>query len=193
VSRLDPALTMNLPVSARLRFRRITEDDHAALCEMFADPYARSIYPRMIDPAEVAKWISWTEDNYRRFGFGLWVIETLDGGFVGDCGLTWQAVGGKDVLEIGYHVTASKRNHGYALEAAAAVLSFGFETTREDRIYSIVSPANPASIAVAGKLHRHRADYMNADGVSKLLFHTERPLAGEAGNPRGHTVRLDNQ
>lgn len=66
---------MDLPVSARLRFRLITGADHAALYEMFADPYARSIYPQMADPAEVTKWISWTADNYRRFGFGLWVIE----------------------------------------------------------------------------------------------------------------------
>jgi RimJ/RimL family protein N-acetyltransferase len=179
VSRRETAPTTDLPAAKRLRFRPMTTADHAALCEMFADPYARSIYTQMIDPAEVEKWISWTEDNYRRFGFGLWVIETLDGSFVGDCGLTWQAIGDKNVLEIGYHVTARKRGHGYALEAGAAALSFGFRTMSEDRIYSIVSPANPASIAVASRLHQHRAEHIKANGVLRLLFYTERPLPAQ--------------
>ena len=30
--------------------------------------------------------------NYEEYGYGLWIIEAKSGQFVGDCGLTWQAV-----------------------------------------------------------------------------------------------------
>lgn len=33
-------------------------------------------------------WIEWNRRNYTEHGFGLWVIETHGGEFVGDCGLT---------------------------------------------------------------------------------------------------------
>ena len=31
--------------------------------------------------------------NYATHGYGLWIVETTDGEFVGDCGLTWQVAG----------------------------------------------------------------------------------------------------
>lgn len=41
-----------------------------------------------------AGWIEWNRHNYAEHGFGLWIIETHEGVFVGDCGLTMQQVDG---------------------------------------------------------------------------------------------------
>lgn len=41
-------------------------------------------------------WIEWNCRNYAEHGFGLWVLETHAGEFVGDCGLTMQEVDGEE-------------------------------------------------------------------------------------------------
>lgn len=43
-------------------------------------------------------------EKYAEHGYGLWVVETREGPFVGDCGLAWQQVNGTLKLEVGYHV-----------------------------------------------------------------------------------------
>lgn len=63
-------------------------------------------YPAPKSRAQAQSWIDWNAQNYAVHGFGLWVVETHDGEFVGDCGLTWQTVGGERHVEVGYHVRA---------------------------------------------------------------------------------------
>jgi len=58
---------------------------------------------------DTERWIAWNQDNYRTYGFGLWALETHDGRFVGDCGLTMQDVEGELHLEVGYHVAPELR------------------------------------------------------------------------------------
>src|SRR5690606_10496970 len=73
----------------RLRLRRYTLEDEAALFDVFADAGAREFYPQMTDRAKVRAWIEWNLRNYAEFGFGLWAIESKESGqFLGDCGLT---------------------------------------------------------------------------------------------------------
>lgn len=59
-------------------------------------------------------WIEWNRRNYVELGFGLWVVETNSGGFVGDCGLTMQEVEGEWLVEAGWHVRSDLRRQGYA-------------------------------------------------------------------------------
>ncbi len=66
-------------------------------------------------------WTAWNRENYARHGFGLWVIETPAGEFVGDCGLTVQEVQGEWLVEAGWHVRPELRRQGFAAEAAEAV------------------------------------------------------------------------
>ena len=93
-------------------------------------------------------WISWNRCNYEEHGFGLWVVETHAGDFVGDCGLTMQEVEGEWFVEAGWHVRADLRRRGYATEAAVAVR----ETARAagiDHLIAIIRPHNTPSQRVA--------------------------------------------
>jgi len=158
----------------RLSLRQYTIEDEGALFQVFADPYARSFYPEMVDPLPVRAWIEWNLKNYDEFGFGLWAMELkADRRFIGDCGLTYQDVGGRKELEIGYHLLESERGKGYATEAARHCLDFGFSRTPCDSICSIVRPSNHASCAVAMRIHAARREFIRQGQVA-LLFYTLR-------------------
>ncbi|EON23286.1 MULTISPECIES: GNAT family N-acetyltransferase [Nocardioides] len=125
----------------RLRFREMTEADLDEVTETLS-----------ATRADAERWIAWTTDNYRQHGFGLWVIETHDGRFVGDCGLTIQEVEGEDFVELGWHVHPDHRRLGYAAEAAASVLAAAGQARTADHLIAIIRPENVASQGVAQKI-----------------------------------------
>ena len=59
-----------------------------AMTELLGDPRVMTYYPRPKTRDETQRWIEWNKTNYREHGFGLWILETNDGQFIGDCGLT---------------------------------------------------------------------------------------------------------
>ena len=141
---------------------------------MFADDLARRFYPTMNQPGASSSWIHANLDAYESVGFGLWVIEHKEtGDFLGDCGLSMQTVDGRELVEVGYHLTAAQRGKGYATEAGRACVDFAFRDVGVATVCSIVDPANAASIAVASQLHtdRREAEY---HGRRMILFSTDR-------------------
>jgi RimJ/RimL family protein N-acetyltransferase len=92
---------------------------------------------------------------YRTHGYGLWLLSTADGGFVGDCGLTPQMVDGVTELEVGYHVLPALQGHGYATEAAAASRDFARDVLGATRLVAIIHPENRPSQRVAEKIGLH--------------------------------------
>lgn len=163
------------PQTARLILREMELDDRAGILAIFADDYARRFYPEMTDEAAAVDWIDRNRERYRRDGFGLWaMVDRASGKLIGDCGPTWQDAGGSRVLEIGYHVAPDWRGHSLALEAARAAMTFGFRTTDEPEIGSIVAPDNVASASVARRLHSDVRSYINSRGLDRFLFFTRR-------------------
>ncbi len=114
-------------------------------------------------------WIEWNRRNYTEHGFGLWVIETHDGEFVGDCGLTMQEVEGKWLVEAGWHVGSALRRQGYAAEAAAAVRVAACKAGIEHLI-AIIRPRNVASQGVAAKIGLVLEREVHKNGGPTLVF-----------------------
>lgn len=138
--------------TARLRFREMDDADLPSMADLLGDPVVMRYYPAPKNREEVAAWIAWNRRNYREYGIGLWIVETLDGAFVGDCGLTWQGVNGGLELEVGYHMRADLHGHGYATEAAAACRDLALAHGLAARLVAIVHPDNAASRRVAEKI-----------------------------------------
>ncbi|MBF4994362.1 GNAT family N-acetyltransferase [Arthrobacter gandavensis] len=137
----------------RLRFREMTPEDLDLMAGLLGDQEVMAYYPAPKTRDEAAAWIAWNEANYARHGYGLWIVETHDGEFLGDCGLTWQRINGeKTELEVGYHIRCDRQGRGYATEAAAACRDFARETLLEPRLVAIIHPENAASRRVAEKL-----------------------------------------
>ncbi|WP_269930008.1 GNAT family N-acetyltransferase [Aminobacter sp. HY435] len=163
------------PETARLILRELRMSDTADLLAVFSDPYAQRFYPEMTSEAAAAEWVERNLKRYRQAGFGLWaMIDRASGALIGDCGPTWQDAGGQRVLEIGYHVAPAWRGRGLALEAARAAMAYGFATTEEPEIGSIVAPDNVASASVARRLHGDVRRYVNARGLDRFFFFTRR-------------------
>ena len=128
------------------------DNDLEDMSAMLADPVVMEFYPRPKSREETRAWINWNKRNYAEHGFGLWIIETKKAGFVGDCGLTWQAVNGRPELEVGYHVRKEMQGQGYATEAAAACRDFARDAVRARHLVAIIHPDNTASRHVAEKI-----------------------------------------
>lgn len=138
--------------TARLRFRQMTETDIDDMAAMLGDPAVMSFYPAPKTRDEARKWIAWNQENYAKYGFGLWIVETLAGEFLGDCGLTWQEVNDHLELEVGYHMKSEVQGHGFATEAANACKDFARDVLHTNRLVAITHPENIASRRVAEKL-----------------------------------------
>ena len=136
----------------------MTPADLDAMAGLLADPDVMRYYPAPKSREQAAAWIAWNQRNYAEHGYGLWIIETHAGDFVGDCGLTWQDVDGLSKLEVGYHVTSAWQGQGVATEAAAACRDFVIEHLEARELIAIIHPDNRASQRVAEKIGMHRIE-----------------------------------
>ena len=134
----------------RFILREYTPDDFDGLYAILSDPETMKHYPKPYDENGTMRWLNWSFDNYRKYGFGLWAIELVSNGqFIGDCGITMQNIDGQMLPEIGYHINKNYWRQGYAKEAATAVRDWLFENTDFDAVYSYMKYTNVASYSTA--------------------------------------------
>lgn len=137
----------------RLVLREQTPDDAAFVLALTNDPdWLRYIGDRGVRTLDDARaYIDRAVEAYRRLGFGLWLVELRDGGVpVGLCGLIRRD--GLEDVDVGFAFLPAYRGRGYASEAAAAVLDYGWRVVGLRRIVAIVSPDNAASVRVLERL-----------------------------------------
>ena len=76
---------------------------------------------------------------------------------------SYQNIDGKIVPEIGYHIHKAHWNKGFATEASAKSLAYGFETLEMKEIFIHTSYENQPSIRVARKIGMHfRKQYVKS-------------------------------
>jgi RimJ/RimL family protein N-acetyltransferase len=145
---------MPLPlVTPRLTIRPLTAADGADVYAVFAAPevtrFWNSAPPR--DLAQAVEWAAYLEDMQRRLGYAQWRVSERKGDrLVGIAGL--QPLDGGPDVEITYALEPSSWGAGYATEAGAAALEFGFTDAGLERIVGIAKPENVASLRVLQKL-----------------------------------------
>ncbi len=134
----------------RLMLREMNADDRKDLCLILQDPQVMYAYEHPFSDREVDEWLEKQLFRYQQDGFGLWaVIEKETGIFVGQCGLTWQKWGERQVLEVGYLFQKAYWHRGYATEAAQACKQYAFEVLGAQEVFSIIRDQNFASQRVA--------------------------------------------
>jgi RimJ/RimL family protein N-acetyltransferase len=125
------------------------EDIHAVYSDPSVFEYLGSSPAASIE--ETMELIELTVRRANEQGFALGsVVERASGRVIGDCGLQ-RLEGGPDV-ELGYRFGSSFWGRGFATEAGAAWLDYGFRARGLERIVAVTRPANVASRRVMEKL-----------------------------------------
>jgi RimJ/RimL family protein N-acetyltransferase len=165
---------MTVIQSRRLALRKLDLHDAAFILELLNEAsFMRFIGDKGVRTLADARdyLLHGPMDSYLRFGFGLYLTSLRDTGTpIGMCGLVK-----RDTLEdvdVGFAFLARHRSKGYAAESAAAVLRYGRQTLRLERIVAITSPDNRSSIAVLEKigLRFERMVQLSEGGPELKLF-----------------------
>ncbi len=107
-------------------------------------------------------------DQYRKYKLGRWTVllkETKE--YLGWCGLKY--LEDESAVDIGFRFHKKHWGRGYATEAAAPCLKYGFENLRLKKIIGRALKANTASIHVLEKIGmKYERDEMLHDGPAVI-------------------------
>jgi ribosomal-protein-alanine N-acetyltransferase len=149
----------------RLCLRSWTADDLPAFAALNADPRVMEHFPNPLARSESDALAGRIREKLDRNGYGLWAAEVVGGarfiGFVGLSEPTFQSHF-TPCIEIGWRLAYESWGHGYATEAAQAVLAFAFENLRLDELVSFTTIGNQRSRRVMQRLgmtHRPADDF----------------------------------
>ncbi len=139
----------------RLVLREWRDDDFEPFARMSADAEVMRFIGGAQARADAWRAMATFIGHWTLRGYGFWVVERkADRMFVGRIGL-WQPEGWPG-LEVGWALDRPYWGNGYATEAAAASLDYGFRNYPERRLISLIDPANGPSQAVARRLGHSR-------------------------------------
>lgn len=141
--------------TARLRLRQWRTSDFAPFAAMGADSRVMEFFPEVLSAVESHAMARRIRALIAARGWGLWAVEVRDGArFIGFVGLhePLAELPFAPCVEIGWRLAPAYWGHGYATEAARAVLAVGFERIGLDEIVSFTSAPNLRSQAVMRRI-----------------------------------------
>ena len=161
----------------RLVLRRRCLDDLDAVCAMDAEPEVMAY----IMDGSVPEPVEHREKLAQRFavdhgpGLGIWSVfpRKEPSRFLGWVAL--HPLPGWDDIEIGWRFASAHWGHGYATEAAGALMQHGLATLALPRIVAVLQASNLRSRRVCERLGMSDAGPCQAYGGPCVLYLRERP------------------
>jgi ribosomal-protein-alanine N-acetyltransferase len=141
--------------TARLVLRPFGAADLAPFAALNAHPSVVEWVGFSLTRSESDALVERISAELEREGWGSWAVETLEGGvFIGMVGLnrvkpTYPFA---PAVEIGWRLHPSRWGLGYASEAAAAALRYGFETGGLEEIVAFTAASNLRSRSVMERI-----------------------------------------
>jgi RimJ/RimL family protein N-acetyltransferase len=143
----------------RLLLREFVDSDAACANQYEADPAVVRYLPHGVQSlADSALYIQGVRAEARTLSpriFEFALVRTEDARLIGRCGVKLSD-SEQNEATLWYVLRRSAWGEGYAVEAARAVLAFGFEDLRLHRIFVAIDPRNTSSLRVAEKLGLRR-------------------------------------
>jgi RimJ/RimL family protein N-acetyltransferase len=178
----------------RLILRQWRDDDLGAWAAMNADPQVREHFPGVLTREQSAASLARFRAGLAARGWGWWAVEIVaTGRFAGMAGL--DPVDEEvpfDGVEIGWRLARPAWGHGYATEAARAVLAYGFDTLGLAEILAVTAAGNHRSQAVMRRLgmtHDPADDFddrtVPAGPLRRSVVHRIRRPSAAAPSPAG--------
>ena len=139
----------------RLILRDFVNEDWQRVLEYQSDPlYLRYYEWTERTPEAVQEFVGWFLDHQKenpRTKFQLAVTLKSEGLLIGNCGIRMDLPNANQA-DIGYELDPRYWNHGYATEAAHAIVDFGFRRFGLHRVWSWCAADNIGSTHVLEKL-----------------------------------------
>lgn len=151
--------------TARLRLRLPRETDAPMLLVLRSDPRAMRYLDRepLQSEAEAVEWINKVQSAAAgNTGITWAIVRPEDNVLIGTVAL-WRLMPENHRAEAGYGLHPDYWQQGFASEALAAVLHFGFHTLGLHSIEANVNPGTPASIRLLEKHGFVREAYFRED------------------------------
>jgi RimJ/RimL family protein N-acetyltransferase len=151
---VKPALPATILETERLFLREITTADAPFILEVLNDPaFIENVADRGVRTLEAAAnyIVEKIRSSYAVHGFGFYIVQLKEtGDAVGMCGLVKRET--LDDVDIGYSILERFWRHGYAYEAAAALMHHGRTVLGLKRVVGATSPTNHKSRKLLEKL-----------------------------------------
>ena len=142
-------------ITERLILREFVAEDAVAVLAYQSDPrylpYNRWTDRRLEDVEAFVGMFLNQQRERPRIKYQLAITHKPDGVLIGNCGVRKQAADAVEA-ELGYELAPSHWGHGYATEAARAMLKFAFQELRVHRVAAWCIADNTASARVLERL-----------------------------------------
>ncbi len=143
----------------RLLLRRWRPQDRAPFAAMNADPAVMEHFPAPLTRAQSAALIERIEACFEHHGYGLWALELPgEAPLIGFAGLAPVdvPVAFAPAVEVGWRLARAFWGQGFATEAAAEAIAFGFARRDLREIVSYTAAQNARSRRVMERLGMRR-------------------------------------
>jgi RimJ/RimL family protein N-acetyltransferase len=144
-------------VTERLELRPFTDADRPAWAAIHADPQVMATLGTVLDRAGSDELMDRLVQRHEELGYG-WCCVALDGECIGGASLntpSWTAPfmdPDRATIEIGWRIASPHWGHGYAPEAAQAVVAYGFAELGAPELVAFTAVGNASSRRVMDKL-----------------------------------------
>jgi RimJ/RimL family protein N-acetyltransferase len=139
----------------RLLLRQWRDEDRAPFAALNADLVVMEHFPSTMTREESDAYVDRVSAVIEERGWGTWAVEVVAAGeFIGYVGLNEPRFEAHftPAVEIGWRLARSAWGHGYATEAARAVLSFAFDELELDEVVSFTTVENRRSRRVMERI-----------------------------------------
>jgi len=142
-------------VTERLLLREFEDGDWQSVLKYQSDPLYLRYNPWSYRTAEdvrgfVHRFIMWREEQPRR-KYQFAIVLRSNGKLIGNGGIRMKTPNAWEA-DLGYELNSHYWGHGYATEAAKALLSFGFQDLKLHRVWATCILENTASAHVLEKI-----------------------------------------
>ncbi len=170
----------------RLILRSFESDDVSAFAEVMFDKEAMSdlyaITGAPDEPVGFATWlINGAISSWNKSGFGNWAVCTnssdlgLDQRVIGFAGFLPEELlleNPEEALEVGWGVHPEFGGRGLATEASVAVLEYGFDVIKANKILAITSHDNSPSRRLMERLGMKQSENVSPYGYDDCVLYT---------------------
>ncbi len=140
--------------SARLGFRNWSDADIDPMAAISADEEVMKYFPAVATFEQTTAFISRMQEEFAEKGYCYFAVDELSTNtFIGFIGLSWKTFEADftPCVDIGWRLSPSAWNKGFATEGAIRCLDYAFDTLRLDKVYSMAPKVNTPSEHVMQK------------------------------------------